>query len=98
MVIHNGAQPWSAPTTRFGLLLGPPTEAGRGINQWQAYIVIDYPVPAGDHVFMDRLPPGNRQAALIRLESAPSSELPRLLAEAFFANNATPFRGSALDS
>ena len=83
VVIHNGAKPWSAPTTRFGPLLGPPTEAGRGLNQWQSYVVIDYPVLAGDHAFMDRLPPGNRQAALIRLESASGDEVPGLLAEAF---------------
>ena len=82
-VIHNGAKPWSAPATRFGPLLGPPTKAGRELNQWQTYVVIDYPALAGDHAFMDRLPPGNRQAALIRLESAPSSELPRLLVEVF---------------
>ena len=44
--------------------------------------MIDYPALAGDHAFMDRLPPGNRQAALLRLESAPSSDLPRLLVEA----------------
>ena len=80
--IHNGAKPWNAPATRFGPLLGPPTAAGREINRWQAYVVIDYPALAGDHAFMGRLPPGNRQAALLRLESAPSSELPRLLAEA----------------
>ena len=83
VVIHNGAKPWSAPATRFGPLLGPPTEAGRGLNRWRAYVVIDYPSLVGDHAFMGRLPPGNRQAALIRLESAPSSELPRLLVEAF---------------
>ena len=82
VVIHNGAKPWSAPATRFGPLLGPPTEAGRGLNRWQAYVVIDYPALASDHACMDRLPPGNRQAALLRLESAPSSELPRLLVEA----------------
>ena len=44
--------------------------------------MIDYPALAGDHAFMGWLPPDNRQAALIRLESAPSSELPRLLVEA----------------
>ena len=82
VVIHNGAKPWSAPATRFGPLLGPPTEAGRGLNRWRAYVVIDYPALAGDHAFMGRLPPGNRQGALLRLESAPSSELPRLLVEA----------------
>ena len=47
-----------------------------------AYVVIDYPTLAGDHAFMNQLPPGNRQAALLRLESAPSSELPKLLVEA----------------
>ena len=83
VVIHNGAKPWSAPATRFGPLLGPPTEAGRGLNQWRAYVVIDYPALASDHAFMDRLPPGNRQAALIRLESASGDEVPGLLAEAF---------------
>ena len=82
VVIHNGAKPWSATATRFGPLLGPPTEAGRALNRWQAYVVIDYPTLAGDHAFMDRLPPGNRQAALLRLESAPSSKLPKLLVEA----------------
>ena len=56
--------------------MGPPTEVGRELNRWQAYVVIDYPTLASDHAFMDRLPPGNR------LESAPSSELPRLLVEA----------------
>ena len=81
-VIHNGAKPWSVSSARFGPLLGPPTEAGRELNRWQAYVIIDYPALAGDHAFMDRLPPGNRQAALLRLESAPSSELPRLLVEA----------------
>ena len=81
VVVHNGAKPWNASTTRFGPLLGPPTEAGRGLNQWQAYVVIDYPALAGDHAFMQRLLPGNRQAALIRLESASSDELPRLLVE-----------------
>ena len=54
-----------------------------GLNQWQAYVVVDYPTLAGDHAFMRRLPLGNRQAALIRLESAPSNMLPRLLGEAF---------------
>ena len=82
VVIHNGAKPWSTSSARFGPLLGPPTEAGRALNRWQAYVVIDYPALAGDHAFMDRLPPGNRQAALLRLESAPSSELPKLLVEA----------------
>ena len=81
-VIHNGAKPWSAPATRFGPLLGPPTDAGRQLNRWQSYVVIDYPALASDHAFMDRLPPGNRQAALLRLESASSRELPRLLVEA----------------
>ena len=83
VVVHNGAKPWSAPAVRCGPLLGPPTDAGRGLNQWQAYVVVDYPTLAGDHAFMRRLPPGNRQAALIRLESAPSNMLPRLLGEAF---------------
>ena len=32
---------------------------------------------------MRRLPPGNRQAALVRLESASGDDVPRLLAEAF---------------
>ena len=45
--------------------------------------MIDYPALASDHAFMDRLPPGNRQAALIRLESASGDEVPGLLAEAF---------------
>ena len=58
-------------------------EAGRGLNQWRAYVVIDYPALASDHAFMGRLPPGNLQAALIRLESASGDELPGLLAEAF---------------
>ena len=83
VVIHNGATIWSAPTARFGPLLGPPTEAGRGLNQWQAYVVIDYPALAGDHALMQRLLPGNRQAALIHLESASGDEVPGLLAEAF---------------
>ena len=82
-VIHNGAKPWSAPATRFGPLLGPPTEAGRRLNRWQAYVVIDYPALAGDHALMGRLPLGNRQAALIRLESASGDDVPELLAEAF---------------
>ena len=82
MVIHNGAKPWGASSARFGPLLGPPTEAGRALNRWQAYVVIDYPTLAGDHALMDRLPPGNRQAALLRLESASSSDLPKLLVEA----------------
>ena len=43
VVIHNGATARSASAARFGPLLGPPTEAGREINQWQAYVVIDYP-------------------------------------------------------
>ena len=81
VVIHNGAKPWNAPTARFGPLLGSPTEAGRELNRWQAYVVIDYPALAGDHALMRRLLPGNRQAALIRLESASSDELPRLLVE-----------------
>ncbi len=80
-VIHNGAKPWSAPTARFGPLLGPPTEAGRELNQWRSYVVIDYPTLAGDHALMRRLLPDNRQAALIRLESASSDELPKLLTE-----------------
>ena len=80
-VIYNGAKPWNAPTARFGPLLGPPTAAGRGLNRWQAYVVIDYPALAGDHALMRRLLPDNRQAALIRLESASSRELPRLLVE-----------------
>ena len=83
VVIHNGAKPWSAPATRFGPLLGPPTAAGRELNQWRTYVVIDYPALAGDHALMGRLPPGNRQAALIRLESASGDDVPRLLAEAF---------------
>ena len=83
VVIHNGAKPWSAPATRFGPLLGPPTAAGRELNQWRTYVVIDYPALAGDHALMGRLPPGNRQAALIRLESASGDEVPGLLAEAF---------------
>ena len=83
VVIHNGAKPWSAPTTRFGPLLGPPTTTGRELNRWQAYVVIDYPALAGDHAFMGRLSPGNRQAALICLESASGDDVPRLLAEAF---------------
>ena len=83
VVIHNGAKPWSATATRFGPLLGPPTAAGRRLNRWQAYVVIDYPALASDHAFMGRLPPGNRQAALLRLESASGDEVPRLLAEAF---------------
>ena len=82
-VIHNGAKPWSAPAARFGPLLGPPTEAGRALNRWRAYVVIDYPTLAGDHALMRRLPPDNRQAALIRLESASGDDVPRLLAEAF---------------
>ena len=43
--------------------------------------MIDYPTLAGDHALMRRLLPGNRQAALIRLESAASDELPGLLVE-----------------
>ena len=62
---------------------GPPAAAGRGLNRWQSYVVIDYPTLAGDHAFMDRLPLGNRQAALIRLESASGDDVPELLAEAF---------------
>ncbi len=80
-VVHNGAKPWRASTVRFGPLLGPPTEAGRTLNRWRAYVVIDYPKLAGDHALMRRLLPDNRQAALIRLESACSDELPRLLTE-----------------
>ena len=76
-----GAKPWNASTVRSGPLLGPSTEAGREVNQWQAYVVIDYPTLAGDHALMGRLLPGNRQAALIRLEGASSDELPQLLVE-----------------
>ena len=83
VVIHNGAKPWSASTVRFGPLLGPPTEAGRRLNRWQAYVVIDYPTLAGDHALVGRLPSGNRQTALIRLESASGGDVPRLLAEVF---------------
>ena len=83
VVVHNGAKPWSAPTARHGPLLGPPTDTGRSLNRWQAYVLIDYPTLAGDHVLMRRLLPGNRQAALIRLEGASGNEVPRLLAEAF---------------
>ena len=62
---------------------GPPAAAGRGLNRWQAYVVIDYPALASDHALMGRLPPGNRQAVLLRLESASGDEVPGLLAEAF---------------
>ncbi len=82
VVIHNGAKSWSAPVTRFGPLLGPPTPGGRALNRWRAYVVIDYPRIAGDHALMERLPADNRQAALIRLETAPLQQLPGLLLDA----------------
>ena len=94
-VIHNGAKPWSAPTARFGPLLGPPTEAGRELNQWRSYVVIDYPTLAGDHALMRRLLPDNRQAALIRLESASSDELPKLLTRNAPAVERAGVRGAA---
>ena len=81
VVIHNGAKAWNAPVARFGPLLSPPTEAGRRLNRWRAYVVIDYPALAGNHALMRRLLPDNRQAALIRLESASGEDMPGLLTE-----------------
>ena len=82
VVVHNGPAPWSAPAARFGPLLGPPTPAGRALNRWRSYVVVDYPALAGDHAFMERLPADNRQAALIRLETAPPERLPAVLMDA----------------
>ena len=82
VVVHNGTRPWSAPASRFGPLLGPPTPEGRALNRWRSYVVVDYPAIAGDHAFMERLPAGNRQAALIRLETASPERLPALLMDA----------------
>ena len=56
--------------------------AGRALNRWRSYLVVDYPAIAGDHAFMERLPAGNRQAALIRLETAPPERLPAVLMDA----------------
>ncbi len=61
----------------------PEFEAAEDYFRWRAYVVIDYPKLAGDHALMRRLLPDNRQAALIRLESASGDDVPRLLAAAF---------------
>ena len=82
VVVHNGTRPWSASAARFGPLLGPPTPEGRALNQWRSYLVIDYPAIAGNHALMERLPAGNRQAALIRLETASPGCLPVVLMDA----------------
>ena len=82
VVIHNGTRPWNASSARFGPLLGPPTPEGRALNQWRSYLVVDYPAIAGDHALMQRLPAGNRQAALIRLETASPDHLPAVLMDA----------------
>ena len=66
----------------FGPLLGPPTPEGCALNRWRSYLVVDYPAIAGDHALMERLPAGNRQAALIRLETASPERLPVVLMDA----------------
>ena len=82
VVVHNGTRPWNASAARFGPLLGPPTPEGRALNQWRSYLVVDYPAIAGDHALMQRLPAGNRHAALIRLETASPERLPAVLMDA----------------